>query len=57
MSLFCNYSRSKRALNSKKYGVDHIHFTHAKNSAIYSSTKMDGKYHLFLFYLCLIINY
>ncbi|XP_042873023.1 WD repeat-containing protein 82-like [Penaeus japonicus] len=33
--------RNKRTLNSKKYGVDLIHFTHAKNSAIYSSTKID----------------
>lgn len=30
-------------VNSKKYGVDLIHFTHAKNTAIHSSTKIDGK--------------
>ncbi|KAA0201536.1 hypothetical protein HAZT_HAZT005428 [Hyalella azteca] len=30
-------------MNSKKYGVDHIHFTHGKTSAIYASTKIDGK--------------
>lgn len=35
--------RQKRTLNSKKYGVDLIHFTHAKNTAIHSSTKIDGK--------------
>ncbi|XP_071549981.1 WD repeat-containing protein 82-like [Panulirus ornatus] len=37
----CEKGTSKRTLNSKKYGVDLIHFTHAKNSAIYSSTKID----------------
>jgi len=28
-------------VNSKKYGVDLIHFTHAKNTAIHCSTKVD----------------
>jgi len=37
----CEKGTQKRTLNSKKYGVDLIHFTHAKNSAIYSSTKVD----------------
>lgn len=31
----------KRLLNSQKYGVDHIHFTHTRNAAIHSSTKRD----------------
>jgi len=31
----------KRSLNSKKYGVDLIHYTHASNTAIHSSTKVD----------------
>ena len=33
----------KRTVNSKKYGVDLVHFTHAKNTAIHASTKVDGK--------------
>nr|CAG4637810.1 EOG090X073E [Chydorus sphaericus] len=31
----------KRTVNSKKYGVDLVHFTHAKNTAIHASTKVD----------------
>ncbi|KAG1686080.1 WD repeat-containing protein 82 [Nymphon striatum] len=31
----------KRTLNSKKYGVDLIHYTHAANTAVHSSTKVD----------------
>ncbi len=38
------FFRPKRTLNSKKYGVDLIHFTHATNTAIHSSTKVDGKF-------------
>jgi len=34
--------RPKRTLNSKKYGVDLIRYTHAANTAIHSSTKVDG---------------
>ena len=34
--------RPKRTLNSKKYGVDLINYTHATNAAIHSSTKVDG---------------
>jgi len=37
----CEKGTSKRTLNSKKYGVDLIHFTHAKNTAIHASTKID----------------
>lgn len=36
-------------MNSKKYGVDLIHFTHTPNTAIHSSTKVDGTTFLFLF--------
>ncbi|KAK2721871.1 hypothetical protein QYM36_003997, partial [Artemia franciscana] len=31
----------KRTVNSKKYGVDLIHFTHTRNTAIHASTKID----------------
>ena len=41
--------RPKRTLNSKKYGVDLIRYTHAVNTALHSSTKVDGEY----FMLCL----
>ncbi len=34
----------KRTVNSKKYGVDLVHFTHAKNTAIHASTKVDGNF-------------
>ncbi|XP_037087019.1 WD repeat-containing protein 82 [Pollicipes pollicipes] len=37
----CEKGVQKRTVNSKKYGVDLIHFTHAKNAAIHSSTKID----------------
>ena len=37
------FFRPKRSLNSKKYGVDLIHYTHASNTAIHSSTKVDGR--------------
>ncbi|XP_002130040.1 WD repeat-containing protein 82-like [Ciona intestinalis] len=36
-----NEGKSKRTLNSKKYGVDHINYTHAGNTVIYSSNKVD----------------
>ncbi|GAB6022978.1 WD repeat-containing protein 82 [Chamberlinius hualienensis] len=37
----CEKGMHKRTLNSKKYGVDLIRFTHAHNTAIHSSTKVD----------------
>lgn len=37
----CQNGSPKRTLNSKKYGVDLIHYTHATNTAIHSSTKVD----------------
>lgn len=37
----CQTGNPKRSLNSKKYGVDLIHYTHASNTAIHSSTKVD----------------
>uniref|UniRef100_A0A6M2DJP4 Putative histone H3 lys4 methyltransferase complex and rna cleavage factor ii complex n=1 Tax=Xenopsylla cheopis TaxID=163159 RepID=A0A6M2DJP4_XENCH len=37
----CEKGTQMRTVNSKKYGVDLIHFTHAKNTAIHSSTKVD----------------
>ncbi|KAK9752617.1 WD domain, G-beta repeat [Popillia japonica] len=37
----CEKGTQVRTVNSKKYGVDLIHFTHAKNTAIHSSTKID----------------
>lgn len=37
----CQNGSLKRTLNSKKYGVDLIHFTHAPNTVIHSSTKVD----------------
>ena len=38
----CEKGTQKRTLNSKKYGVDLIHFTHAQNTAVHCSTKVDG---------------
>jgi len=40
---FFLFLRAKKTLNSKKYGVDLIRFTHATNTVIHSSTKIDGK--------------
>lgn len=40
---FC-FFRPKKTLNSKKYGVDLICYTHAVNTALHSSTKVDGLY-------------
>ncbi|KAI0226736.1 WD repeat-containing protein 82 [Lamellibrachia satsuma] len=37
----CQNGTPKRTLNSKKYGVDLINYTHATNTAIHSSTKVD----------------
>lgn len=37
----CEKGTQARTVNSKKYGVDLIHFTHAKNTAVHSSTKVD----------------
>ena len=36
--------RPKRTLYSKKYGVDLIRYTHAANTVVYSSNKIDGTY-------------
>ncbi|KAL5015434.1 hypothetical protein ScPMuIL_009704 [Solemya velum] len=37
----CQNGTPKRTLNSKKYGVDLIRYTHAVNTALHSSTKVD----------------
>lgn len=37
----CEKGTHKRTLNSKKYGVDLIHYTHAPNTAVHSSNKID----------------
>ncbi|XP_069141823.1 WD repeat-containing protein 82-like [Argopecten irradians] len=37
----CQNGTPKRTLNSKKYGVDLICYTHAANTALHSSTKVD----------------
>lgn len=37
----CDKGTQTRTVNSKKYGVDLIHFTHNPNTAIHSSTKID----------------
>lgn len=37
--------RPKRTLYSKKYGVDLIRYTHAANTVVYSSNKIDGMLH------------
>lgn len=39
----CLLIRPKRTLYSKKYGVDLIRYTHAANTVVYSSNKIDGK--------------
>ena len=38
---FLYYRAQKRLVNSQKYGVDLVRFTHAKNAAIHASTKRD----------------
>ena len=40
MAIF-SYRAQKRLVNSQKYGVDLVRFTHAKNAAIHASTKRD----------------
>ncbi|XP_054712122.1 WD repeat-containing protein 82-like [Uloborus diversus] len=37
----CEKGVHKRTLHSKKYGADLVRFTHAENSAVHSSTKID----------------
>ena len=37
----CEKGTQTRTVNSKKYGVDLIHFTHGNTTAIHSSTKVD----------------
>lgn len=37
----CEKGTQTRTVNSKKYGVDLIHFTHSPHTAIHSSTKVD----------------
>jgi COMPASS component SWD2 len=37
----CEKGLQKKTLNSKKYGVDLVHYTHAANTAIHSSNKVD----------------
>ncbi|XP_054709980.1 WD repeat-containing protein 82-like [Uloborus diversus] len=37
----CERGTHKRTLHSKKYGVDLIRYTHAANTAVHSSTKID----------------
>ncbi len=41
--ILCDYCRPKRTLYSKKYGCDLLQYTHAPNTIIYSSNKVDGK--------------
>ena len=47
-------SRPKRTLNSKKYGVDLIRYTHAVNTALHCSTKVDGKFYNLSVYILLV---
>ena len=37
------FHRPRRTLYSKKYGVAQIQYTHATNTVIHTSTKIDGK--------------
>ena len=37
----CESGLKKRQVNSKKYGVDRIQFTHSPTTAIHCSRKMD----------------
>lgn len=46
LNYYSIFHRQKRTVNSKKYGVDLVHFTHAKNTAIHASTKVDGRFSL-----------
>lgn len=38
------YCSQKKTLNSKKYGVDLIHYTHTATTVVHSSTKIDGMF-------------
>ena len=40
----CGSFRPKRTLYSKKYGCDLLQYTHAPNTIIYSSNKVDGEF-------------
>uniref|UniRef100_W5NAW7 Uncharacterized protein n=1 Tax=Lepisosteus oculatus TaxID=7918 RepID=W5NAW7_LEPOC len=40
----CQEGKPKRTLYSKKYGVDLIRYTHAANTVVYSSNKIDGTF-------------
>lgn len=37
----CEKGVQKRLVNSQKYGVAHVRFTHAKNAIVHASTKVD----------------
>ncbi len=37
----CEKGVQKRLVNSQKYGVDLVRFTHAKNACVHASTKVD----------------
>ncbi len=37
----CEKGVQKRLINSQKYGVDIVRFTHASNAILHSSTKVD----------------
>lgn len=43
-----------KTINSKKYGVDLIHFTHTKTTAIHSSTKVDDTIRYMLWWINVI---
>ena len=43
--------RPKRTLYSKKYGCDLLQYTHAPNTIVYSSNKLDGKLRQ-VYYVC-----
>lgn len=53
------YGRPKRTLYSKKYGVDLIRYTHAANTVVYSSNKIDGMltHNYLLVVLCLVTSF
>jgi len=45
--------RQKKTSNSKKYGVSLIQFTHAPNTVIHTSTKVDGELnHFYIVLFC-----
>ena len=43
-------SRPKRTVYSKKYGCDLVQYTHAPNTIIYTSNKIDGK-HMYILHV------